>query len=83
MKKYKKYYVKWLDSQSEDGWILFCDKEKISDMIIYTVGYLIDETKNYIRLSLSIGKNRNGDNRQFNGTIAIPKISIIKMRRLK
>jgi len=82
-KKMKIYLVKWFDAQSSDGWELYNQKEENSDMIIYTVGFLIDENKNYIRIGLSFGQNKNGNNLQFNGTMAIPKRCIIKKKQLK
>lgn len=83
MKKHKIYHIRWIDSQSDDGWILCSHRKKISSMIIDTVGFLLDENKNYIRLALSYGQNKNGENPQFNGTMAISKVSIIKKKRLR
>lgn len=80
--KNKIYYIEWIDAQSDDGWIPFSDKREINSMIIKTTGFLIDENKEYIRLGLSIGQNKNGQNKQFNGTMAIPKRCIIKKKKL-
>ena len=82
MKKGEIYYVKWLDAQGDEGWVLVSHKEKLSDMVIISVGFLIDESKNYILLGLSLGQNKNGKNSQYNGTMAIPKVSIIEKKRL-
>jgi hypothetical protein len=76
------YLIKWFDSQSDDGWVLFNSKKKISPMIIHSVGYLVDETSDYIRLSLSWGQNKNGNNPQFNGSIQIYKKCIVKRKKL-
>ena len=82
MKKGKKYYVKWFDAQSSDGWTLYSQKDKLRDMIIITVGFFIDESKNYIRLGFSLGQNKGGANSQYNGTMSIPKVAIIKKKRI-
>jgi hypothetical protein len=80
--KNKIYYIEWLDSQSDDGWVLFDRRDKISNMVIKTIGFFIDENKEYIRLALSIGQNKNKCNKQYSGTIAIAKRCIIKKEKL-
>ena len=50
MKANKIYYIKWFDAQSGDGWVLFSNKDKISNMVIKTIGFFIDENKHYLRL---------------------------------
>lgn len=83
MKKRNIYYIKWIDSQSEDGWILCNHKNTINSMIIESIGFFIDENKDYIRLALSVGQNENGENKQFNGTMSISKVSILKKKKIK
>jgi len=83
MKKPTIYLIKWLDAQSDDGWVFYNTRPKISSMIINSVGFIIDENKKYLKLALSWGKNKNGENIQFNGTMAIPKESILSKKKLK
>jgi hypothetical protein len=77
------YFVKWFDSQSDDGWTFYNKRKDIFPMIINTVGFLIYENKKLVRIALSYGQNSNKENKQFNETIIIPKCSIIKMKRIK
>lgn len=74
------YKVIWVDSQSSGSWI---DDPDISQFTVHSIGYLIFQNKKLIRLSLCIGENEDGTNRQFNCTIAIPKRAILKMKKLK
>lgn len=82
MNKNKIYHIKWIDSQSDDGWVLLNHKDKISSMVIQSIGFYIDEDKENIRLALSVGQNKDKSNKQYNGTITIPKRCIIKKKRL-
>lgn len=77
------YKIKWIDSQSDDGWSFYKERSNMLPMIIHTVGYLIYENKTLIRIALSLGQNNDKSNQQFNGTIAIPKCCILKRKRIK
>jgi len=76
------YLIKWLDSQSDDGWMFHKERKSIHPMIIRTIGFLIYENKKLVRIALSIGQNSNKTNKQFNGTIIIPKCCILKRKKL-
>lgn len=82
MKK-KIYLIKWIDSQSDDGWTFYKNRKDIYPMIMNTTGYLIHKEKKLIRMALSLGQDSNNENKQFNGTITIPRCSILKMKRIK
>jgi len=83
MKGHKIYKIKWIDSQSDDGWQFDKEKGDILPFIVNTVGFKIYENKKLIRLALSYGANTDNTNQQFNGTIIIPKWSILKTRKIK
>ena len=84
MKYPKIYLIKWYDSQSEDAWTLYKKQNnKISPMIIQTIGFLISEDKLYIKVAASWGHNKDGTNIQYNGTMSIPKKSILKLKHIK
>ena len=83
MKKPDRYLIKWIDSQSDDGWTFYRERKYIYPFIARTMGFLIYENKKLIRIALTIGQNTNKTNKQFNGTITIPKCSILKMKKIK
>lgn len=82
MKK-KIYLIKWIDSQSDDGWTFYRERKSIHPMIMKTIGFLIYESKRLIRIALSVGQNSNKTNKQFNGTITIPRCSILRIKRIR
>jgi hypothetical protein len=83
MKEYKIYKIKWIDSQSDDGWQFDKDKGNILPFIANTVGFKVYENKKIIRMALSYGANTDNNNQQFNGTITIPKCCILKIQKIK
>jgi hypothetical protein len=68
-------YVEWLDSSSYYGWQ---KRDKISLSVIKTVGWLIEETKQGILLSMSYTSNDNWADQ-----LSIPRSVIQCFRKLK
>jgi len=83
MGKPKIYLVKWIDSQSDDGWQFYKERTSVSPMIVYTIGFLIFENKKSIRIATSLAQNSDKTNKQFNGTIIIPKSAIREKKIIK
>jgi hypothetical protein len=78
MKRFKKMHVKWLDSAIRaPGWELRRKTTPIPPVPCETVGFVVDETKKYITLALSINPV------QVWARTTIPKCCITKMKRLK
>jgi len=83
MKKPNIYLIKWHDAQSEDGWLHFNKRNnRISPMIIQTIGFLINENKVTIKIASSWGQNKDKTNPQYNGIMVIPKKSILKKKKI-
>lgn len=72
--------VKWQDAESCDDWKgveEVSDDYKLAD--IYTLGFLIKETKNHIIVGLSC----DIDNDRVSSTITIPKKWCCEIRKLR
>jgi len=82
MAKDKVYYLLWIDSQSDNGWIPYKERKYYHPMIVETIGFIIHENKKLIRIALNIAKNTDGSNKQFCQTMIIPKVAILKRKRL-
>jgi hypothetical protein len=72
----KQVRITWNDSLSGDGWTFKRDLDmKLAEII--TVGFLVGETKDLICVAASAcGVS------QFNGTMCIPKLCIVKQEHL-
>ena len=76
--------VKWLDSQAnKNGWFLEKDMSKKYVLpLVYTVGYIVHETKEYVFVAHSLIFYKKLSN-QINGTMAIPRGRIKMIYNLK
>lgn len=77
-KKLNLEYVQWIDSSSMHYQIWrSLDQIEMSETLIHTVGTVIDEDKKNIQLAMNFDETGN-----VSGDITIPKVSILKRKRL-
>ena len=78
-KKYgNKIYVEWVDAYTDDDWKSYKDMMKVSDTVFcYTSGWYVGETKDFLILCHTKGKNIKED---MMGKLVIPKKWIRKVR---
>lgn len=69
--------VWWLDSHGRDGWTKYGDPVDPRAAACKTVGYVLDETDEFLTVASSIGDD------QFCQEMSIPKGCVRKVRRLK
>ena len=71
--------VSWVDSASKDDWMAATDAGRVVLGAIDSIGWLISEDKNYIRIASSVDVN--------DGTLGyvliIPREAIKRVRRVK
>ena len=73
-------YIKWVDSRLVGvGWEYIEDIKNKNICVIESYGRVIAETKDYYHISPHIGQ----DPEQSQGSIVIPKCSILEMRALR
>ena len=75
----KLVYVEWLDAVSigTGGWVKLRDVEKLTPDLVRSVGWVVEETRDYLTMI-----SHNGDN-EVAGEFCIPKACIRKRRVLK
>lgn len=83
---YQFTYIEWSDSISNDeAWV---DIESATTWagydggIIKQVGFIINETKDYLLLVSRICDHENKDDRMVRGLVKIPKTAILKRMKL-
>lgn len=76
----KIYIVDWIDTAAESGWK---EANEIQSFVVtcQTVGFLVNETKAILTLALNRGL-RNAKH-PYGELVHIPKVAIIKKRKLK
>lgn len=75
--KYKKISIEWIDSKSgQFGWEYLDDIEPVLPEIVHSVGFLIEDKKDYITIASCVSAS------QIYGRITIPKCSVIKKKKL-
>lgn len=75
--KPKLVLIKWKDSVGlTEGWEFFDDTEPLEPYICYSVGFLLDDNKDYKTLCANV------NSKQVIGRITIPACSIIAYREL-
>ena len=74
--KYHLYRIDWIDASSDGGWVN-CDKLKLIDIKINSIGWLVKKNKNYYLLAQSLSSSGNCADR-----IQIPKKWITKVKKL-
>ena len=81
-KKYPLYLITWRDAQSEAGWesIEKIRKWSEEDCIIYDIGWIVCESKNYIVITSQICKTDSGD---LGSKTKIPVGMILKRQKLQ
>jgi hypothetical protein len=72
--------VHWLDAYSDGGWKDASEEPKDSPCI--SVGYLVSETKKYVRLAATVSVDDDGK-WHTNATMAIPRGMTISIEDLK
>ena len=72
-------YVEWVDAVSigTGGWVKLRDVEKLTPDLVRSVGWVVEETQEYLTMI-----SHNGDN-EVAGEFCIPKTCIRKRRILK
>lgn len=75
--------VDWIDSSSSNGWIDMPNRDFRLNLKCSSVGYLVHEEKDRVRVSASIAFDNNGNADQFNNTITIPRVAIQRIRKVK
>lgn len=63
--------VEWIDSSGTSEWLFHKEVFSIPPNKISSIGYLLEETEDYLVLVQSIGSDK--DNLQYQGTMTIPK----------
>jgi len=75
---YKLVLIEWVDSVGgPESWEYAEGLESLKPMAVSSVGYLIEDGKDYKTLVQNIGRG------QVRGRISIPTCSIIKVKRLR
>lgn len=74
--------IKWVDSSSTDRWQHITRAEGISVCECESTGYVLVDNEEQIILALSCA-NRGTDDEQYIGTIAIPKVAVTKITKIK
>ncbi len=72
-------YIEWVDSTSLGGgvWKNKADLDLIDKLpIIRSIGFLLEETEDYIAISAHVGAN------QISGDMCVPKVAIRKRKSL-
>lgn len=74
--------IEWLDSKGVTGeWEYLSDIEFMKPNVCTSVGYLLNDTKEYKEICQSINKGAP-DNQQVIGRMTIPTCSITKIKQL-
>jgi hypothetical protein len=71
--------VTWVDSASKDDWIPATDADKVVLGLIDSIGWLISQDKNYIRIATSVDVSDG----MLGYVLIIPRIAIKRVRRIK
>lgn len=79
MRKIKQ--IKWVDSHYQSGWILNEDILPIESKIIESVGFVVDEDDNHIRIALNVEFDKEDNIVQACDLMTIPKCSILKIKQ--
>jgi len=75
--KYKLECIDWVDSHGHSGWVE--PEKKAKNCVIYSVGWVVSETKKNITITSHIDPMFN----HYHAPMTIPKCSIIKRKRIK
>lgn len=75
--------VDWIDSSSNGGWMPMKDRAYPLNLKCSTIGYLIHEDRESVRVSSSIAFDNDEAADSFNAAITIPRVAITRIRRLK
>ena len=70
--------VKWLDAKFSGEWE--APDGLVEPGVCYTRGWLVEETDEHLVLASTVGEGADED---VIGTCAIPKVMVLKRRRLK
>jgi hypothetical protein len=76
--KVKQVLVDWVDSHSTNGWCCISDDTQIH-FPCTTIGYLICDTKECIKLAMTITDNPD----YVHTIISIPKCSVTKVKEIR
>lgn len=68
--------IQWHDAAGHDGWQMTADMQKPEPHVCWTVGFLVAETEESVRVSHTDGKT------QLHGVFDIPRGCIKEMRPL-
>jgi hypothetical protein len=74
---YHLYRIDWIDAKADGGWKSLRYQPEINDLVIHSVGWLINENKNYCVLAQQLSSGG-----QYSDTIQIPKMWMTSKRRL-
>jgi len=75
--KMKLIFIKWIDSKNgPEGWEFLEEIESLKPVTCYSVGFLLDDTKDYKTIAPTIGGG------QVLGRITIPSCAIKKIKIL-
>ena len=57
-----KVEIEWIDAyEMESGWHDLKDAEKITPLTVFSLGYVVKDTKEFIIISADIGRNGDSD----------------------
>ena len=76
------YLIDWVDSMSSSGWKTSEQiDEYIPKALCQSAGFFVKETKDFIVLALS--RDLTEDNSPFADLISIPKVAILKRKKIR
>lgn len=76
--------ITWIDSKGiTSEWEFLNDSKSMPPCICHSIGYILEDKKDYITIVQSYDKESNKDHNQIMGKMTIPKCSIKKTRKIK
>jgi len=76
--------IEWLDSHHDlGGWRALEDVAPLNLTTIRTVGFLIDEDKDVVRVAMSLGGFDEGATPQCDALMTIPKVCVLSRKALR
>ena len=76
--RYEKVEIEWEDSCATNGWHQY---PTTTPTKCWTTGYLVYSDKRVMTIALNASSNESVNN--FGDTITVPKVNVLKVRKLK
>lgn len=73
--------VEWVDSSRPEGWHSSSDLlHPVNECV--SVGWLVESTKEVVRVVPHTALNHRGEYDQFLGTVTIPRVAVVRIRTI-